>query len=155
MKITTLDTGNNFQLRIQMGQSIHEWTKSNFLKAVYHKFYLVHSWILDSNNPRVSKENIWTQYIYIHPSNFASNIKWIQAIFLQFYQNAEYWCKMYSVNCKILQVMSQRNNFPWKWNIETNKGTSMKKGGKIPRLTNIFGKHLDDLGLLFSFLTRY
>ena len=143
MKITTLDTSNNFQLRIQMGQSIHEWTRSNFFKVVYHKFYLVYSWILDSNNPHVSKENIWTQYIYIHPSNFASNIKWIQAIFLQFYQNAENWCKMYSVNCKILQVMSQRNNLPWKWNIKINKVTSMKKGGKIPRLTNIiFGKHI-------------
>ena len=29
-----------------MGQSIEEWTKEKFLKAVFHKFYLVHSWIL-------------------------------------------------------------------------------------------------------------
>ena len=31
---------------LQMGQSIQEWTKSNILKGVFHKFYLVHSWIL-------------------------------------------------------------------------------------------------------------
>ena len=29
-----------------LGQSIHEWTKQIFLKAVFHKIYLVHSWIL-------------------------------------------------------------------------------------------------------------
>ena len=29
-----------------MGQSIQEWTKLSFLKAAFHKFYLVHSWIL-------------------------------------------------------------------------------------------------------------
>ena len=26
-----------------MGHSIQEWTKQKFLKAVFHKFYLVHS----------------------------------------------------------------------------------------------------------------
>ena len=30
----------------QMGQSIQEWTKQNVLNAVFHKFYLVHSWVL-------------------------------------------------------------------------------------------------------------
>ena len=34
----------NFYLHIR--QSIQEWTKQNFLKAAFHKFYLVHSWIL-------------------------------------------------------------------------------------------------------------
>ena len=29
-----------------LGESIQEWTKSNILKAAFHKFYLVHSWIL-------------------------------------------------------------------------------------------------------------
>ena len=29
-----------------MGLSIQEWTKQNFLKTVFHKFYLVHSRIL-------------------------------------------------------------------------------------------------------------
>ena len=29
-----------------MGQNIQEWTKETFLKAVFHKFYLVHSWII-------------------------------------------------------------------------------------------------------------
>ena len=26
-----------------LGQGIQEWTKQNFLKAAFHKFYLVHS----------------------------------------------------------------------------------------------------------------
>ena len=29
-----------------MQQSIQEWTKWNFLNAVFRKFYLDHSWIL-------------------------------------------------------------------------------------------------------------
>ena len=28
-----------------LGQGIQVWTESNFLKAVFHKFYLVHFWI--------------------------------------------------------------------------------------------------------------
>ena len=31
-----------------LGQTIEEWTKWIFLKDVFHKFYLVHSWILCS-----------------------------------------------------------------------------------------------------------
>ena len=38
--------GQTVQKHFHLGQSIKEWTKQNFLKAVFHKLYLVHSWIL-------------------------------------------------------------------------------------------------------------
>ena len=49
-----------------MGQSIQEWTKWNFLQAAFHKFHLVHSWILcpiwsmiNSLNKLFLKKTLW------------------------------------------------------------------------------------------------
>ena len=41
-----------------MGRSIQDWIKSNFVKADFRKFYLVHSWILCP---------IWTGSSYLEP----------------------------------------------------------------------------------------
>ena len=46
LKILTLRVNNKFKCLSYMGQSIQERTKKNFLKAVFHKFDLVHSSIL-------------------------------------------------------------------------------------------------------------
>ena len=38
----------NACFRDDTGQGIQEWTKQKFLKAIFRKFNLVHSWILNS-----------------------------------------------------------------------------------------------------------
>ena len=60
-----------------MGQSIQEWTKRNFLKAVFHKFYLVYSWILCPLYHVLFIEKHWHYYIMtlIHiPNVFAIHL---------------------------------------------------------------------------------
>ena len=41
-----LDNFQRISKHVNMGQSIQEWAKYIFLKTVFHKFYLVYSWIL-------------------------------------------------------------------------------------------------------------
>ena len=41
-----LDNFQRISKHVNMGQSIQEWAKYIFLKTVFHKFYVVYSWIL-------------------------------------------------------------------------------------------------------------
>ena len=57
-----------FERGLKMGQSIQKWIKSNFLKAVFHKFYLVHSWILSPkyrNSNSIESRKFLAKYIHL------------------------------------------------------------------------------------------
>ena len=56
---------------LQMGQSIQEWTKWNFLKSVFHKFYLVHSWILSYRSSKCLEGKAGL------PQKFKNKIPWL------------------------------------------------------------------------------
>ena len=48
------------------GQRIQKWAKSNFLKTVFHKFYVVHSWILCPIYIYSLIKNIRSNWIHVY-----------------------------------------------------------------------------------------
>ena len=51
---------------VQIRQSIQEWTKLTFLKAVFHKFYLVYFRILCAKYTYRKRWELWTWVCYVN-----------------------------------------------------------------------------------------